>query len=136
MGLVVPDILEVETLNNILGSPLTLKLYSNNKVPAGGDNAAAYTEVTGGGYVSLPLTLANWTITAGAPSSAQYNSIQQWTFTGPTNAPGTIFGYFVIRNSDSKLMWAERFPAASLPFSPIVGSNVRIIPKFTVGSQF
>lgn len=136
MGLVVPDVLEVETLNNVLGSPLTIKLYSNNKVPAGGDNAAAYTEVSGGGYASKPLTLANWNIVAGTPSAASYNSVQQWTFTAPTDAPGTIYGYFVIRNSDGKLMWAERFPAAALPFSPIAGSNVRVLPKFTVGSQF
>jgi hypothetical protein len=136
MGLVVPDTLETETLNNVLGSPLTLKLYSNNKVPAGGDNAAAYTEVAGGGYASKPLTLANWNIVAGAPSAATYNALQQWTFSGPTNAPGTIYGYFVTRNSDGKLMWAERFPAGSLPFSPIAGSNIRILPKFTVGSQF
>lgn len=136
MGLVAPDILELETLNNVLVSPLTLKLYSNNLVPSGADTAAAYTEVVGGGYANKPLTLANWTITAGTPSSAVYNAIQQWTFTGVTNAPGTIYGYFVIRNSDGKLMWAERFPAASLPFSPIAGSLIRVIPKFTVGSQF
>jgi hypothetical protein len=135
MGLVVPDTLETETLNNILVSPLTLRLYSNNKVPAGGDNAAAYTEVAGGGYASLPLLLANWTITAGV-SAAQYNTLQQWTFTGPTNAPGTIYGYYVTRNSDGKLMWAERFPAGSLPFSPVIGSIVRIIPRFTASSQF
>ena len=136
MGLVVPDVLELETLNNVLGSPLTLKLFSNNKVPAGGDSAASYTEVSGGGYANKPLTLANWTITAGTPSSAQYNALQQWTFTGVTDAPGTIYGYYVTRNSDGKLMWAERFPAGSLPFSPINGSIVRIIPKFTCGSQF
>ena len=136
MGLVVPDVLEVETLNNVLGSPLTLRLYSNNKVPAGGDNAAAYTEVAGGGYASFPLTLANWNIVAGTPSAATYNAVQIWTFTGVTNAPGTIYGYFVTRNSDGKLMWAERFPAASVPFNPVAGSIIRILPKFTVGSQF
>lgn len=136
MGLVVPDILEIETLNNVLGSPLTLKLYSNNKIPDGGDSAASYTEVAGGGYASFPLTFANWALLSGTPSSATYNAIQQWTFTGVTNAPGTIYGYFVTRNSDGKLMWAERFPAGSLPFSPGAGSIVRILPKFTVGSQF
>lgn len=135
MGLVVPDILEIETLNAILGPVLTLRLYSNNKVPAAGDSAASYTEVAGGGYASLPLLFGTWSITAGSPSTGQY-TLQQWTFTGVTNAPGTIYGYYVIRNSDGKLMWAERFPAASLPFSPVAGSIIRIIPKFTVGSQF
>jgi len=136
MGLVVPDTVEIVTLNSILGPALTLKLYSNNKIPAGGDTAAAYTEVSGGGYANKPLTFANWVITSGTPSAAQYNALQQWTFTGPTDAPGTIYGYFVIRNSDGLLQWAERFPAGSLPFSPIAGSIIRVLPKFTVGSQF
>ena len=136
MGLVVPDSEELEVINSILAAAMTLRLYSNNKTPAGGDNTAAYTEVAGGGYASLPITFANWTIITGTPTSATYNAFQQWTFTGVTNAPGTIYGYFVTRNSDGKLMWAERFPSASVPFSPIAGSIIRVLPKFTVGSQF
>lgn len=136
MGLVVPDTIEVEVLTSVLTPALTLKLYSNNHTPVAGDTAAAYTEVSGGGYANKPLTFANWAIIAGTPSEAAYNAIQQWTFTGPTNAPGTIYGYFVTRNSDGKLMWAEIFPAAAIPFSPIAGSIIRVLPKFTAQSQF
>ena len=136
MSLKVPNALEVEVLTTLMTPALTMKLYSNNVTPGDGDTAATYTEVSGGGYASKPLTFANWTITAGTPSSANYSPIQEWTFTGPTNAPGTIYGYFVTRNSDGKLMWAERFPAANVPFAPIAGSIIKVLPKFTAESQF
>src|SRR5215203_3433886 len=119
MGLVVPDVLEVEVLTDLLTSALTLKLYGNNVTPVGGSSAASFNEIAGGGYASLPLTFANWGIVAGTPSLATYNATQNFNFTGVINAPGTIYGYFVTRNSDGKLMFAERFPAANVPFSPI-----------------
>lgn len=136
MGLVVPDVLEVEILTDKLTPALTLKLFGNNATPAGSSSAASFTEISGGGYASKPLVLAGWNITAGDPSVAIYNTVQKWTFTGPINAPGTIYGYFVIRNSDGKLMWAERFAAGVVPFVPIVGSIINVFPKFTAQSQF
>ena len=135
MPMIVPDVLEVEVLTTLLTPALTLRLYSNNYTPGGGSATANFTEVTGGGYANKPLTFANWVITANAPSDALY-PLQTWTFTGPTDAPGTIYGYYVTRNSDGKLMWAERFAAGYLPFSPIAGSLVKITPRFTASSVF
>lgn len=136
MPLKVPNALEIEVLTSLLTSALTLKLYSNNVTPADSDTAATYTEVSGGGYASKPLTFANWTITGGAPTVALYGTTQVWTFTGPLNPPNTCYGYFVTRNSDGKLMWAERFAASVVPFSPVNGSIIRILPRFTAESQF
>lgn len=136
MGLIVPNAQELEVLQNRLNTALTLRLYSNNLTPIGTTLAAAFTEVTGGGYVNKPLTFANWTIVEGNPTQATYNATQEWTFTGVTGGPGTIYGYYVTRDSDSKLMWSERFPAGSLPFSPIAGSLVKILPKYAAESQF
>jgi len=136
MSLVVPNALEVEILTEKLTPALTIKLYSNDATPSGSSSAASFTEVTGGGYAGLPLTLANWGIIAGNPSIALYNASQQWTFTGNTGGPGTIYGYFVTRNSDGILMWAERFPSANVPFTPINGSVIRVLPKFTAQSEF
>lgn len=136
MGMKVPNTIEVEVLTALLTPALTMKLYSNDKTPAATDVAANYTEVTGGGYASKPLTFANWTITAGSPSQAVYTSSQTWTFTGVTGAPGTVYGYYVTRNSDGKLMWAERFPSGSLPFSPVAGSRVVVLPTFSAESLF
>lgn len=136
MALVVPDDQEVEVLINRLTPPLTIKIYGNDKTPAHGDAAAAYTEIAGGGYVAQALLFANWTITAADPSLAIYNVTIEWIFTGPINAPGSVYGYFVTRDSDGKLMFADRFPSANVPFAPVVGSVIRVLPRYTCQSQF
>ncbi len=136
MSMVIPDALEVEVITTLLTPALTLRLYSNNVTPVGTNAAASFTEVAGGGYANLPLTFAHWGITSGNPSVAIYDSTQTFTFTGVTNAPGTIYGYYVTRNSDGKLMWAERFASGLVPFSPIAGSVIKILPRFTADSVF
>ena len=136
MSQVVPDALEVEVLTTLLTSALTMRLYSNNATPSGSSSAASFTEVTGGGYANKPLTFAHWTIVAGDPSTATYDAAQVWTFTGATGGPGTIYGYYVTRNSDGKLMWAERFPPANVPFTPINGSVINVLPAFECQSEF
>lgn len=136
MSQIVTNLLELEVINATLISPLSLRLYSNNVTPAGTDTLATYTEVTGGGYAAKSLTFASWTIQQTTPPTSAINTSQLWTFTGPTTGPGTIYGYYVVRVSDSKLLWAERFPALLVPFSPIAGSRIAVLPKFTVESQF
>lgn len=136
MGLVIPNVQEVEVLTNRLNTPLTLRLYGNNATPTGLSTAASFTEIAGGGYAALPLVFAGWNIVAGDPSIASYNTIQSWTFTGITNAPGTVYGYYITRDSDGLLMLAERFPSGVVPFSPIEGSVIRILPRYSAQSQF
>lgn len=135
MPLVVPNAAEIDILTLILTQNLTLRLYGNNITPGPTDTAATYTEIAGGGYANKPLTFAGWTFTAGAPSFGLYAQ-QGWVYTGVINAPGTVYGYFVTRDVDGKLVWAERFPAAVLPFVPIAGSITRITPRFTGNSVF
>ncbi len=136
MGLVVPNSVETAVLTTLLTPALTIRLYGNNKTPAAGDSTGAYTEIVGGGYAAKPLTFANWGITANAPSVALYNTTQNWTFTGVINAPGSIYGYYITRNSDNALILAERFASAVVPFAPIAGSQVRVLPRITCASQF
>lgn len=133
MSLIVPDVAEVDALTKILTPALTIRLYSNNYTPIGASVAGSFTEVVGGGYASLPLIFAGWAIVPGTPSAASY-AAQTWNFTGPTNAPGNIYGYYVTRDSDGLLMWAERFPV--VPFVPIAGSVITVTPRFTGGSVF
>lgn len=135
MSLVVPNVREVAILTDYLTPALTIKLYSNDRTPAGTDAAADYTEATGGGYSNFPLTFANWTIAGGTPTAATYNTVQEWNFTGATGAPSTIYGYFVTRDSDGLLMWAERFPSGSVPFTPVNGSIIRVLPRIQCESQ-
>jgi hypothetical protein len=136
MPMVVPNTVEVAALTTILTPALTLRIYGNNATPTGASTAASFTEISGGGYVAKPLTFANWGIVAGDPSVATYNAMQDFNFTGAIAGPGTIYGYFVTRNSDGLLQWAERFPVANVPFVPIAGSKIQILPKFTAQSLF
>lgn len=131
----VPDTIEVEVITTLLTPPLTMRLYGNDKTPADTDTAAAYTEIAGGGYVVKPLLLAGWVIIPNAPSAGTH-APQTWLFTGPVNAPNSIYGYFVTRNIDGKLMWAERFPSANVPFAPVNGSKIVVLPKFSAQSLF
>lgn len=136
MSLIVPDTLELEVLQDLLNTPLSMKLYGNDYTPVSGSTPGAFTEITGGGYAFKPLIFANWTITSGDPSEAVYNATQVWTFTGVIDPPGSIYGYYVTRDSDGALMWAERFPVANVPFVPVAGSLVRVLPVFTAQSLF
>jgi len=136
MSLVIPDTLELQTLQRIFTDAMHIRLYGNNVTPVGTSTAASFTEITGANYAAFPLTFANWTFTSGDPSFALYNSTITWLFNAVINAPGTIYGYYIQRDSDSKLIAAERFPAANVPFLPIAGSQIRILPKFTCQSEF
>lgn len=135
MPLKVPNALEVEVLTTLLTPALTMRLYGNDKTPADGDVAANYTEVSGGNYTNRALLFAGWTITAGAPTIAS-RALEQWLFNGPVSGPNTIYGYYVTRDSDGKLMWAERFPSANVPFAPVNGSKIVVLPRFSAESLF
>ena len=135
MPLIVPDVAEVDALIKILTPAMTIRLYSNNYVPTGVSLTANFTEVAGGGYTNFPMTPAGWVIIAGTPSVASHTMIT-WTFTGVTNAPGTIYGYYLTRNSDNLLMWAERFAPGVVPIVPVAGSIIQVTPVFTGGSVY
>lgn len=134
MPQIIPDALEVEVLTEKLTPALTLRLFANNVTPVGTTTVAAFSEVTGGGYASKPLTFGNWGFVSGDPSIASYNASQSWVFTGPTGGPATIFGYYVTRNSDGMLMWSQRFDASVVPFVPVAGSEVRVLPRLSAQS--
>lgn len=135
MSQVIPNSVEIEVLTNIVTPDLQLKLYSNNKTPLGNDVAADYVQVVGGGYLAKDLEFAIWTFESGDPSVTYYTT-QTWIFTGATNAPSTIFGYFITRVSDGKLITAERFPVSVVPFTPVAGSKIAVQPKISAESQF
>lgn len=134
MTLIVPNAREIDVLTNLLNAALTLKLYGNDATPSGTSVAASFTEISGGGYASKPISFANWDITGGSPTIALYDTTQSWVFTGAINPPGNIYGYFLTRNSDGLLMYAERFPVGIVPFVPIAGSVIRVTPRITCES--
>lgn len=108
---------------------LVLCLYKSNTTPAEADTLATYTEADFTGYTNITLVSADWTIAAGAPSTAT-GAAQ--TFTSTANqAAQNIYGYFLKTATDNELIAAERFTTA-----PIViqndGDSIQITP---FGSQ-
>ena len=138
MGFIVPKAYLIEVINEVLADAMTIRLFGNNKTPAPGDSASGYIEIAGGGYANKPIIPANWAVdsTTNDFPQATYSTTQLWTFTGAINAPGTIYGYYITRNSDGLLLMAERFSPATVPFAPENGSQARVLPKYSVRSQF
>lgn len=132
--LVVPNQGEQILLEAGLGktpaSALTLRLFSNDHVLAKTDTEADFTEVAGGGYAAIALTAGNWVTTPGSPTSSAYPQ-QTFTFTGATNAPSTVHGYY-ITTAAGNLIYAERLLAAFTPASN--GDTVAVTPTITLAS--
>lgn len=114
-------------------TPLTLRLFSNNKTPATTDTSASYTQVAGAGYAAVPLTAASWVLSsAAALMSAVYPTVQ-FVFTGATDAPGTIYGWY-ITDADDDVIGAERL--ASPPFTPTLnGDSIDVDLVFTFRAE-
>lgn len=125
MTLVIPNAQEVTALNAWINEndPWTLKLFGNNAVPAVGSVAGDFNEVAGGGYASKSLLAASWVITAGVPTLAVY-AAQAWVFTGPLDAPGTVYGYFIV-DSAGLLVCAELLAAP--PYTPLVSGDAAVV---------
>lgn len=132
MTLLVPNVGENIALSYLVGKTTTVRdliyrLFATNVTPAETDTAGSYTEAAGGGYASKTLTGASWTITNGAPTSADYAQ-QTWTFTGALTTNATVYGYYVTRVTDADLVLAETFST----FTPANnGDQILLTPKIT-----
>ena len=112
----VPNVGEAKMLEHVLSlaSPenLVLHLYKNDVTPTSTMTLADYTEATFTGYAAVTLSSANWTVTAGGQTSAEYNSGVAFTCSGTTNE--SIYGFYLTTANSSTLMWSERFDGAGL----------------------
>jgi hypothetical protein len=92
----------------------TLLLFTND--PEAGLTAAqkkaltnaSFTAATFTGYANKTLTAATWVVTAGLPTKAEYPA-QTFTRTS-TGAAQLVRGYWIRRNTDSRLLGYEYFP--------------------------
>ena len=125
MTLIVPNAELVRIITALVNQTLHLKLYSNNITPSATSAAVDFTEVVGGGYSEAVLSFSSWSFDS--IGTATYVA-EDFHFTGATNAPGTIYGYYIVDGSGN-LTWAERFPDAVVPFTPTSGSFIRITPQ-------
>ena len=110
----VPNVGEAKMLEHILSlatpENLVVHLYKNNITPSSTMTLADYTEATFTGYAAVTLSSANWTVTAGGPTSAEYNSGVAFTCSGTTSE--SIYGFYLSTANSSTLIWSERFDEA------------------------
>lgn len=123
----IPNVEEVRILNNYIRNPISLRLYSNDYTPVEASTLANFTSVAGGGYAAIELAFASWVVAAGDPSEAEYPE-QEFTFTGTTTAPGTIYGYYLVDTVTGLYIGGQRLPGAVTPLTPVNGSKIRITP--------
>lgn len=132
--LVVPNQGEALLLEAAVGktpaTAWTLRLFTNNHLPASGDTEADYIEAADGGYAAIALNAANWTTTPGTPTVAVQPQ-QTFTFTGALMGGAAIYGYY-ITNAAGALVYAERLASAFLPTNP--GDTVKVTARLTLGS--
>lgn len=123
MAIIFTNTAKENTLTYLTGGSTTpeslvLRLYSNDKTPSSTDVTADYTEFSGGGYSSITLTPANWTISGGSAIYPQ----QSWTF----NAAATdVYGYYLVTETSNELIFAERFSGGPYSISAS-GDIVRV----------
>lgn len=134
MTLIVVDQGEKAFLDLILGVNMTMKLFTNN-VTSGLTQAqrdalteASFTEATFTGYGSKSLTGGSWSTSTGNPATGSY-ATQTFTCTAD-GTPEVVYGYWIVRASDSKLMWFEYFSApVTIGFN---GEFFTVVPRITL----
>lgn len=102
-----------------------LHLYTNDYQGVEESTKSSFTEATDGSYASVTLTGTSWTITEGAPTEAAYAQ-QDFTFAGSS----TVYGYYVTDDSDSTVLWTEKFSTAASLGSG--GGTISVTPKITL----
>ena len=127
MSLVLVNQGESGVLTAFFAQALHLRLYTNNYTPVQATTEAAVTEASGNGYAAAALTGGSWTLSGSSPTQAAYAQ-QVFTFTG---ALGNVYGYYVTRDSDSKLMFAELF--SNGPYNiQNNGDQIKVTLQFTL----
>lgn len=110
----------------VLSANCTLRLYTNNHIPAPGDVAASYTEMTGIGYAPKTLASGSWVFNG---VEATYPN-QAFTFTAGT--PVNVYGYYVTNAADGKVLFAENFTGG--PWEANQQTTINITPRTSAAS--
>lgn len=138
MALKVPDEGELELLSKMISDHLStdekyiLKLYKIDHTPLNADSTSNYTEANFTDYANVTLSRGGaWNAASASGSKAEIELATQQSWTSGT-AGNTIFGYYVVGGTSTKLLWAEKFG------TPRVLANqdvLNLTPKFTLESE-
>lgn len=125
MAFMLPAQGENAMLTAFFAANMSLRLFTNDYTPVETTTEASVTEAAGNGYAAITLTGGSWTIAGSSPVQASYAQ-QTFTFTGNL---GNVYGYYITRNSDNKLMLAERFTDGPYAITQN-GDQIKVTPTF------
>jgi len=111
-------------------------LFQNNWTPAVGDDLTDVVPCDFGGYAGL-LLLDSWDtggISFSDPRATVTHPAKTWTADGTTT--NDVYGYYVVDNAGTNLLWAERNAVAPVTVGLVAGQTYSVIPKFTDRSEF
>lgn len=144
MVLVVPNAAEAAQVSRILDPDMVLKLFTNDVINGlTSDQIEAldetdFTEATFDGYAPVPIAGENqggssdWTISSGAPCVA-VGQAGSFACDQDQLTPQTVYGYYVVRDSDGGLEWFEYIvPAQIFEFN---GDETRVTPRYTLKDE-
>ena len=119
MGLVIPSSQQIKTLewllNQLDSNPWNsayMHLFTNDYTPTVSSTTGDFTECVASGYAAQPADVGNFgtpTIVSGKASAAWTGT--PTTFTSSSSGGQLCYGYYLLNNDDSSLLWAERFDA-------------------------
>jgi len=118
-------------VNKLPSQNLRLHLYKNNVAIKESTNVSELEEANFPGYASSLLTGSLWSVVAGSPSVAQYQSVSMVCSDGVS--PQTIYGYYVTREGTGDLMWGEAFPTPQVILAP--GNRIMVTPRLTARDE-
>lgn len=136
ISLLVPNASELTLLEAMLssfdsGSELKFKLFKNDITPSDSTNlASSFTEATFTGYSEVVLDPDEWVYaTVSGKAKATYSDeTLTWVCTA---APHDVYGYFVVDNSETNVIWAERF---FTKWTLSISDQPEIQPTFTLAT--
>ena len=80
---------------------LSLRLFTNNRIPSDTDLLTDYVEAVGGRYARKTLLGGRWIINEAHDQPDVYYASQTFIFNGPLDLDEVVYGYFVV-DSDKR----------------------------------
>lgn len=85
----------------VVSRNLSLRLFTNDWIPADGDKTSDYVEASDAGYARKVLINGNWLININHDPPDVTYSTQTFVFSEPLSAGVVVYGYFVV-DSDKR----------------------------------
>lgn len=137
MSLKLPNVGELNVLDILRAAfnagGLLMGLFQNNLTPGDTTVLGDITEATFSGYARQALAGFGAATTVSGRASTT-GSACSWT-RGAGGTSNSIYGYYVLDSTGTKLLWIERDPNGPVSMTA-VGTIYTVFPVFTLATEF